>query len=45
MMACGEGRKRRGRPRKKWMDEIHEKSGMSFEALREATRERKHWRG
>jgi hypothetical protein len=27
------------------MDEIHEKSGMSLEALREATRERKHWRG
>ena len=24
MMACGEGRRKRGRPREKWMDEIHE---------------------
>ena len=45
MTACGEGRKRRGRPRRRWLDEVHEKSSMSLEQLREATRERRHWRG
>jgi len=28
MLACGEGRRRRGRPRRRWMDEIHEVTGM-----------------
>jgi len=45
MTACGEGRRRRGRPRKRWLDEVQEKSGMNLEELREATRERGHWRG
>jgi len=24
MLACGEGSRRRGRPRRRWMDKIHE---------------------
>ena len=44
MMACGEGRRKRGRPRKKWMDEIHERTGMNLAKLREATMERRQWR-
>src|ERR1700733_4707553 len=44
MTACGEGRRRRGRPRIRWLDEVQEKTGMNLEALREATRERRNWR-
>src|SRR3984885_5231776 len=46
MMACGEGRRKRGRPRKKWMDEIglHERTGMNLMKFREATMERRQWR-
>src|ERR1700733_6545060 len=39
MLACGEGERRRGRPRKRWMEEIHEKMKMNLEELREATRD------
>ena len=45
MTACGDGRRRRERPRKRWLDGVQEKSGMSLEELKEATRERRHWRG
>jgi len=34
MLACGEGR-RRGRSRRRWMDEIHEVTGMKLAELRE----------
>jgi len=44
MLACGEGRRRRGRPRRRWMDEIHEVTGMKLEELRDVMTERKHWR-
>ena len=44
MMAHGEGRRRRGRPRRKWMDEIHEVTGMKLAKLRNVTTERKIWR-
>src|SRR6218665_2420927 len=44
MLAHGEGRRRRGRPRRKWMDEIHEVTGMKLAKLRDVTAERKHWR-
>src|SRR6218665_1143966 len=37
-------RRRRGRPRRKWMDEIHEVTGMKLAELRDVTAERKHWR-
>src|SRR6218665_923709 len=40
-LACGEGRRRRGRPRRKWMDEIHEITGMKLAELRDR---RKQWR-
>lgn len=44
MLACGEGKRKRGRPRKKWLDEIHERTGMNLAELREVTSERKQWR-
>ena len=44
MLAYGEGRRRRGQPRRKWMDEIHEVTGMKLAELRDVTAERKHWR-
>jgi len=36
------GRRRRGQPRKRWMDEIHEITGMKLAELRDVTKERKH---
>ena len=49
MLACGEGSRKQGRkqgrPRRKWMDEIHETTGMNLEELRDATTERRKWRG
>src|SRR6218665_3536895 len=44
MLAHGDGRRRRERPRRKWMDEIHEVTGMKLAELRDVTAERKHWR-
>lgn len=44
MLACGEGRRRRGRPRRRWMDEIQEALKMNISELREATRNRSTWR-
>src|SRR6218665_1174358 len=44
MLAHGDGRRRRRRPRRKWMDEIHEVTGMKLAELRDETAERKHWR-
>ena len=44
MLAYGDGRRRRGRPRRKWMDETHEVTGMKLAELRDVTAERKHWR-
>ena len=43
MLARGDVR-RRGRPRRRWMDEIHEVTGMKLEELRDVTTERKHCR-
>src|SRR6218665_1678197 len=42
MLAFGDGRRRRGRPRRTWMDEIHEVTGMKLVELRDVTAERKH---
>jgi len=44
MLACGEERRRRRQPQRRWMDEIHEVTGMKLAELREVTTERKHWR-
>src|SRR6218665_2767763 len=44
MLAYGDRRRRRGRPRRRWMDEIHEVTGMKLAELRNMTTERKHWR-
>jgi len=43
-LAHGDGRRRRGRPMRKWMDEIHEVTGMKLAELRDVTTERKQWR-
>ena len=39
-----DGRRKRGRPRRKWMDEIHEVTGMKLAELRDVMTERKQWR-
>ena len=44
MLAGGKGRRRRGRPMRRWMDEIHEVTGMNLAELRDVTSERKQWR-
>ena len=44
MLACGEGKRRRGRPRKRWMEEIHETTKMNLSELRETARDRDAWR-
>jgi len=44
MLACREGRRRRVRPRRRWMDEIHEVTGMKLVELRDVTKERKQWK-
>jgi len=44
MLAYGDRRRRRGRPRRRWMDEIHEVTGMKLAELRNMTTERKHGR-
>src|SRR6218665_2861046 len=36
MLAFGDGRRRRGRPRRTWMDEIHEVTGMKLAELRDS---------
>ena len=45
LLACGEGRRSRGRPRRRWMEEIHETTKMNLSELREAARDRDTWRG
>src|SRR6218665_891985 len=44
MPAHRDGSRRRGRPRRKWMDEIHEVPGMKLAELRDVTTKRKIWR-
>jgi len=44
MLACDEGRRKRGRPRKKSMEEIHTMSGMNLAELRDAVEDRDVWR-
>jgi len=44
MLAYGEGRRKQGRPRIKWMDEIHEITRMNLTELRDATADRRKWR-
>src|SRR6218665_2485758 len=44
MLAHGDGKRRRGRPRRKWMGKIHEVTGMKLAELRDVTTERKIWR-
>jgi len=35
MLACREERRRRGQPQRRWMDEIHEVTGMKLAELRD----------
>ena len=41
MLACREGRRMRGRSRRRWRDEIHEVTGMKLAEQRDMTTERK----
>ena len=41
MLACGEGRRKRRRPRRRWMNEIHEVTGMKLVELRDVMKEKK----
>ena len=43
-LACGEGRRRRGRPKKRWMKEILVGTEMDQEELREVVRNQSAWR-
>jgi hypothetical protein len=43
MLANGEGKRKKGRPRKKWMDKIQERTEMNMAELRDATSDRKRW--
>jgi len=40
MLACKEGKRRRGRPRIRWMEEIMAGTGMGLEELRDVMRNR-----
>ena len=44
VLACGEGRRIRGRPRTRWMEEIHKRTAMNLTQLRDAVRSREDWR-
>ena len=44
MLEHGDGWRRRGRPRRKWMNEIHDVTGMKLDELRDVTTARKTWR-
>ena len=45
MMGMGEGKRNRGRPRRRWLDEVVQTTGMSLQQLKEAVRDRVGWRG
>ena len=44
IVAMGEGQRKRGRPRSRWLDSIEEDTGMSLQELTETTRDRTEWR-
>jgi len=44
MLACREGRRKRGRPRRRWMDEMHEVTEIKLVEQRDVTTDRKQWR-
>ena len=44
VVAMGDGQRKRGRPRSRWLDGITEDTGMSLQELKEATRDRTEWR-
>jgi ribosomal protein L7/L12 len=44
MMGMGGGKRERGRPKIRWLDEIKELTGLSLQELKEAVRDREKWR-
>ena len=44
MLGMGEGKRNRGRPRARWMDEILERTGLGLREATQAARERTTWR-
>ena len=44
MMGMGDGQRNRGRPRKRWLDEVKEVTGQTLQELKEAVLDRDGWR-
>jgi len=44
MLGIGSKSKSRGRPRRRWLDEVVDVTGLSLQRLKEAARDRKLWR-
>ena len=44
MLACSEGRRKRGRPKKKLMEEMHTMSGMNLAEFRDVVEDWDVWR-
>jgi len=44
MFGMGGGSRSRGRPRRRWLDEVVEVAGLSLQHLKEAARDRNVWR-
>ena len=44
MVGMGDGSRKRGRPRARWMDGVKQATGLTLDGLRGATRSRKDWR-
>jgi len=44
MLGMGCGSRSRGHPRRRWLDEVVEVTGLSLQHLKEAARDRNRWR-
>jgi hypothetical protein len=44
-LANGENKRKQGRPRKRWMDEIQERTEVNLVELRDAISDKRRWRG
>src|SRR5437899_12969456 len=44
MLGMGEGKRKKGRPRMRWLDEVQELTGLGLGQLKEEVRPRESWR-
>ena len=44
ILAMSDGKRKRGRPRTRWLDKIKEATGLNMQQLAELTRDRNEWR-